>query len=181
MVEPIWINCGSGNNPLPKPWHNIDKYYYPGHEEMNRADGNPEDFDWEKGDFTDLSKWEDNLVDKVNICHALEHVSWEDAQKTLREIYRVLKIGGDVEVEVPDIDFIFMNWLQGGQIADMLNLVYGGMDNNVYWGGHFCGFNRELLKIQMRDVGFKDIGEKEVGFGTSHPEPDRNFRLRGDK
>jgi SAM-dependent methyltransferase len=182
----MFLNLGCGNNPLPKPWKNVDKYYYPGHEEMNRADGNPEDFDWEQGDFTDLSKWEDNSVDKVNICHALEHVSIEDATKTLVEIYRVLKPGGDVEIEVPDLRRIFIGYINGEFThKEMIDLVYGGHDSNVYWGGHFCGFTPELLKKFMVGdgtvLGFKDIEEKDVGFGTSHPEPDRNFRLRGVK
>lgn len=178
----MFINLGCGNNPLPKPWHNIDKYYYPGTEEMNRADGNPEDFDWEQGDFTDLSKWEDNSVDRVNICHALEHVGYHDAQKALREIYRVLKPGGDVEIEVPDLDVIFQGVIDGAfTYENMIDLVYGGQDNNVYWGGHFCGFTKNMLLNEMERVGFKDIESRDVGFGTSKPEPDRNFRLRGIK
>lgn len=180
----VWLNCGSGNNPLPKPWLNIDKYYYPGTdeypstEEMNRADGNPEDFDWIKGDFTDLSKWGDNSVDKVNICHALEHVCWDDAIKTLHEIYRVLKPGGDVEVEVPDmtqIRIFDMDW------PIIIDLIWGGRDQNTYWGGHFCGFIPEVLFMEMEKVGFKYIKRIDVGFGTSHPEPDKNFRLMGVK
>ncbi|MFA5037163.1 MAG: class I SAM-dependent methyltransferase [Candidatus Izemoplasmatales bacterium] len=185
----VMLNCGSGNNPLPKPWKNIDKYYYPGTdeypstEEMNRADGNPEDFDWIKGDFTDLSGWEDNSVDKVNICHALEHVCWDDAIKTLQEIYRVLKPGGDVEIEVPNLYMVFARW-ECGEFTDleMIDLVYGGRDNNVYWGGHFCGFSPSMLREKMQEVGFNvEVGQKNIGFGTSKPEPDRNFRLRGVK
>jgi ubiquinone/menaquinone biosynthesis C-methylase UbiE len=179
----IYLNLGCGNNPLPKPWKNIDKFYYPGTEEMNRADGNPEDFDWEQGDFTELSKWEDNSVDKVNICHALEHVSDEDAWKTLREIYRVLKPGGDVEIEVPDLDKIFMGFMNKlFSESEMIDLVYGGRDSNVYWGGHFCGFNIYTLSHRLLTVGFSNVKEiYELGFGTSKAEPDRNFRVRGTK
>lgn len=184
----VFLNLGSGNNPLPKPWTNIDKYYYPGTdeypstEEMNRADGNPEDFDWIKGDFTDLSGWEDNSVDKVNICHALEHVCYTDAIKTLKEIYRVLKPGGDIEVEVPDLEKVIIGWQENRfGYDDFLDLVYGGRDNNVYWGGHFCGFVLELLCSLMENIGFNNITEIDVGFGTSRPEPDRNFRLKGIK
>lgn len=171
------LNLGAGNMPL-KGWKNIDKYYFPGTAEMHPDHGKPEDYDWEKGDFTDLSKFEDSSVETVNICHALEHVSWEDALKTLGEIYRVLKVGRDVEIEVPDLDKIFHGDFTNMEIID---LVYGGRDNNVYHLGHFCGFTPQTLLEEMEKVGFKDIKEVEVGFGTSKPEPNRNFRLRGVK
>ncbi len=188
MNQDVLLNLGCGNMPLPKPWKNIDKYYYPSTdeypstEEMNRADGDPKDFDWEKGDFTDLSKWEDNSVDKVNICHALEHVCYVDAMKTLGEIYRVLKPGGETQVEVPDLETIFKNFAFGNfNFMEMIDLVYGGRDGNVYNLGHFCGFTRLQLFDLMNDIGFRNLSFIEVGFGTSHPEPDRNFRLRGVK
>lgn len=171
------LNLGCGNHPL-KNWKNIDKYYYPGTAEMHPDWGKPEDYDWEKGDFTDLSKFEDNSIESVNICHALEHVSWEDAQKTIKEIYRILEENGAVEIEVPDLEKIFHGNFSNLEIQD---LVYGGRDSNVYWGGHFCGFTIETLGKIMEGVGFRIIKETEVGFGTSKPEPDRNFRLRGVK
>jgi len=175
------LNLGCGNMPL-HDWKNIDKYYYPGTAEMHPEHGTPEDYDWEQGDFTDLSKFEDNSVDRVNICHALEHVSIEDARKTLGEIYRVLKTGGDVEIEVPDLEKIFFAFSVGVfSYEEMLDLVYGGRDSNVYWGGHFCGFTPNILRDQMEQFGFKNITIEAVGFGTSKGEPDRNFRLRGIK
>jgi len=172
----IKINLACGNMPLPKPWKNIDKYYYPGHEEMNRADGDPKDFDWEQGDFTDLSRFGEDSVDMINLCHGLEHTYWYGAIQTLQEIYRVLKHGGKVEIEVPDLKSAF-----NFDTETMIDLVYGGRDENTILLGHHCGFTRQMLQNLMEAIGFKNVRETEVGFGTSKPESDRNFRLIGEK
>jgi len=170
------LNLGSGNMPLPKPWKNIDKYYFPGECELHPDHGKPKDYDWEKGDFRDLSMFKDGSIEKVNMCHSLEHVSLEDARKTLGEVYRVLKPKGQVEIEVPDLEMAFVF-----DFETMTNLIFGGIDSNTYHLGHFCGFTPQTLMAEMADAGFKIIDKADVGFGTSKPEPDRNFRLRGTK
>lgn len=171
------LNLGVGNHPL-HGYKNLDLFYYPGTAEMHPDWGKPEDYDWEKGNFTDLSKFEDNSVDEVIIVHALEHTYWDGAIRTLNEIYRVLKPSGFVEVEVPDLDAVFDRKFDN---KTMIGLVYGGWNDNTILLGHHCGFNRETLRQLMTETGFKDIWEIEVGFGTSRPEPDRNFRLKGIK
>lgn len=174
----IWINCGSGNDPLPKPWINIDIKWFPGNTAMHESYGKVEDYDWEQGDFRDLSKWSDGSVSRVNICHALEHVCFEDAMKTLSEITRVLKSGGNIQIEVPDLEKVMYGYFSDNEFMD---LIYGGNGQATYTEGHYSGYTILRLMGILHDLSFMDIKEVEVGFGAGRPEPDRNFRIEGTK
>lgn len=155
---------------------NLDKYYYPGTAEMNPEWGVPEDYEWEQGDLTDLSRFKDNSIEEVMIVHGLEHTYWDGAVHCLEECYRILKSGGLIDIEVPDIDVIF-----NFGTLDMEDIIFGGRTENALTFGHFCGFNRGILTELFEKIGFKDIKETEVGKATGKPEPDRNFRLVGVK
>jgi len=173
----VKLNLGCGNMPL-KGWKNIDKFYYPGTAELHPDHGKPEDYDWEQGDFTTcLKDYKDNSVDKVMMVHSLEHTYWEGAIHTLEEIYRILKQGGTLEVEVPDLDKIYYG---NFSVREIQELIYGGLDDNTILLGHHCGFNKRMLTEILNKIGFK-VEEIEVGYGSSKPEPDRNFRLKGVK
>ncbi len=66
-----------------------------------------------KGDFVvvdmymDLAeipyKFENESVDKILIVNTLEHFSQAEAAKLLKEWYRVLKNGGELLIDVPDL------------------------------------------------------------------------------
>ncbi len=44
----------------------------------------------------------DETADEVLFSHCIEHVTREEGVKTLREIHRVLRVGGSVAIETPD-------------------------------------------------------------------------------
>lgn len=46
----------------------------------------------------------DETVQAIHSEHALEHLSYEEARKALREWFRVLKPGGEVHLQVPDLE-----------------------------------------------------------------------------
>ena len=50
--------------------------------------------------------FEDNVYDLVFVSHVLEYVSWYRAVKALREVERVLKPGGEIELYTPDFNYI---------------------------------------------------------------------------
>jgi predicted SAM-dependent methyltransferase len=173
------LNLACSNMPIKSTeeehWINSDKFYYPatfekaGSTELNPEHGKPEDYDWEEGDFTtDLKKYSDYSIDKVWIIHGLEHTYWDGAVHTLKEIYRILKPEGEVEIEVPDLAFAF-----NFDVSTMIDMIFGGKDENSLQFGHNCGFTRKILHELMVESGFQNI--KVV------TETDKNIRLRGTK
>ena len=171
------LNLGCGNLPL-KGWKNIDKFYFPASAELHPDRGKPEDYDWEQGDFIDLSKFKDNSIDQINMAHSLEHTYWEGAKEALLECYRVLKPNCKIEIEVPDMNAVFDKRFD---YQTMVELVWGGLGKGTLTFGHNIGFTKKMLYEFMTKAGFKNIKEIPVGFGSSKPEPEKNFRFEGEK
>ena len=91
------INLGCGGN-FRKGWINIDI-----------VSNNPDVIAY------DLSKGiplENDSVDFVYSSHMLEHLPKIEAEKLLREAYRVLKKGGIIRIAVPDLEAIAREYLK---------------------------------------------------------------------
>lgn len=54
----------------------------------------------------DCFPFADNTYDLVFASHVLEHVPWYRTVSALQEVFRVLKVGGELEVYVPDFAYI---------------------------------------------------------------------------
>jgi len=55
----------------------------------------------------------DESVDYLYSSHLLEHLSKEDANKLLKEAYRVLKKGGVIRICVPDLEYAISLYQEG--------------------------------------------------------------------
>src|SRR3989304_4786380 len=104
----VQASVGCGNVPLPG-FINIDKYYYPGstHPGMNLEDGKTwniehPDSPWLYGDMVKLD-FKNEEFDRAIVVHALEHLSMEDGNRAIEQMVRVLKKGGVLEIETPDL------------------------------------------------------------------------------
>jgi SAM-dependent methyltransferase len=62
--------------------------------------------------------FEDDTVDEIYASHVLEHLTWHEGMKALKEWYRVLKPGGQLTVAVPDITQIYMLYKHGTTWGD---------------------------------------------------------------
>ncbi|MFA5013926.1 MAG: class I SAM-dependent methyltransferase [Actinomycetota bacterium] len=192
-------NLGCGNVPL-LGFTNIDKYYYPGSpvpltykplaDTWNQD--HPES-PWVYGDIVHLD-FPDNTFDRVILVHVLEHVSMEHGNLAIKEAHRVCKLGGIVEIEVPDLtracemfpkvhitDSDFHPWYR------VMGLLYGttGCDGEGQF--HLCGYSKEYLRFKLNERGFINIEEIPVGFGhgnsgpIGHAEPQFDFRMKAIK
>ena len=84
----IKLNVGSGKT-IKEGYVNVDKY-------CEESDV--------KLDAGDLSDYEDNSVDEVLSEHMLEHVPKNGVVPVLQEWYRVLKSGGVLNLNIPDLE-----------------------------------------------------------------------------
>jgi predicted SAM-dependent methyltransferase len=87
----------------------------------------------------------------------LEHLPRKDAKKTLKEMYRVLKKDGRLEIIVPNIEYFFKLFLEekGQKKEWALNKIYGF--ENYKEDHHYFGYDFEILKQFLEETGFKKI------------------------
>jgi SAM-dependent methyltransferase len=110
------VNLGSGNTVAPG-WINIDNSWnarlskYPllrsSLYRIGLLSQHHYNIQWPQDlvihDLTKKLPLPSNSVDYVYSSHALEHLNKDDAVKLLRDILRILKVGGVVRIVVPDL------------------------------------------------------------------------------
>lgn len=140
----LCLNVGSGQRPFKTTesheWVNIDKVV---HEGMPCPDL-----------LCDGSQlpYHDESVDHVVLHHCLEHEGCNEGLPLIREAHRVLKIGGTLQVYVPDMQALATGWLQGRIDTQVyLTCVYG-----AYMGHesdrHKWGFNSPSLNLFLYQI-----------------------------
>ncbi len=110
-------------------------------------------------DIANMPDVETEHYDEVRCHHVLEHLHRQRAPLAIREFHRVLKPGGVLDVQVPD-----MRWL-ARQLADekipddgILTVMYG--EDCAHWTDgdaqvHHWGFTEETLTALLVDNGFE--------------------------
>lgn len=91
----------------------------------------------------------------------LEHLRRADAKKSLKEMYRVLKKGGKLEIIVPNIEYFFKLFLgETGQKKEWaLNKIYGF--EKYPEDHHYFGYDFQILKLFLEEAGFVKIKQIE--------------------
>ena len=112
----------------------------------------------------------DNSLDVIYHCHFLEHLSYANAIKLLRQARFRLKPGGIMRVLVPDLELWINNYgtdntaffdaYRRQALADDVKQyktkgsIFMGMLHNF---GHQCGYDWETLSWLLEDIGFTAI------------------------
>lgn len=109
------LEIGPGNSPLGDGWKVLDY-----------VDGPNVDFVamWGK----ERLPFEDNTWDYIYASHVLEHIPWHDAVDALKELHRVIRKGGQVEIHVPDFGKIVREWYLKGRKG-----AWGRFDDHMHW------------------------------------------------
>jgi FkbM family methyltransferase len=111
-------------------------------------------------DASKLNLFEDNSVDTIYASHVLEHFYYNinnELTNTLREWYRVLKVGGKLLISVPDLKTLCQLYSQPNLTPDLrfhlMRIIFGGQ-TNIY-DIHKVGFDIDILGMYLKSVGFK--------------------------
>jgi len=124
---------------------------------------------------------ESGRYDLVYMSHILEHIPWFQTEECLKEVKRILKVGGTLEIWVPDLRKLveaYLNptlnandgWYKFNPEKDPVKwfngrlFTYGPDEEN--W--HRAAFDREYLKRCLVKAGFQEIFDLNKPRGHDH-------------
>ena len=95
----------------------------------------------------------DNYFDEIIAKDIIEHLPYSKVRPVLKELHRILKPGGKIYIQVPDLEAIFYKIILGIYRDDFEAIsywVYGGQDYDYNF--HKAGFTiialRKILQLQ---------------------------------
>ena len=139
--EPKKLNIGCGDVPM-KGYVNIDLHVDSADVKMNAL----------------KLEYADNSVDEIYSSHLLEHFGKREVPIALKEWHRVLKNGGTLSLNLPNLEWCLKNWLskpEEEKFGLALDMIYGLQTNDGEY--HKTGFTRAYLKQLLQDAGFSNI------------------------
>jgi ubiquinone/menaquinone biosynthesis C-methylase UbiE len=135
-------------------------------------------------DVQDLNITE-NSVEEIFASHLLEHLNPHYIESTLGNWLKVLKPGGSLVLELPNLEGLCKLFLDGNndERRNITMYIYGTMnttgtgDTRTITSSHLWGYYPNALKEILTNVGFVNIEIKEQQF----IHPGSNFRVEAKK
>ena len=113
-----------------------------------------------------------NSVDYIYCSHFLEHLSYYEAFKLLKECYRVLKPGGRLRIVVPDLKRLALEYISNKINAIVFIKKLYIIDNRPFikkiifsHSIHHSMYDFDILQRMLLASGFKEIEEKNFREG----------------
>lgn len=123
--------------------------------------------------------FDNDYADEAMAIHVVEHFYIWDVPEVLSEWYRVLKPGGKMIIEVPDLDKVIYHIMYGTSIPNFtLWALYGDPSEKDPLMVHKWCYNAKSLGKLMEKTGFKNIGREMAQF---HMKDERDLRMVGYK
>lgn len=171
----IKLNVGCGTD-YKGGWLNID----------NNSDENIEklDLNW---DLRNPLPYDDNSVDFIFNEHFFEHLTVEEAQKTIKDLMRVLKPGGVMRIAMPDLEWVIDNYLNLPIEKNPVLRKFGfehvktraeWINMSFRWWGHEWLYDWEELERRLGEAGYKNTKRCKMHEST-YPEL-RNLEIRSE-
>lgn len=123
---------------------------------------------------------DDDTIDYIYSEHMIEHVSWHEGLRMLRECRRVLRPGGAIRVATPDLGVLvdlynhpdkpvndrYVAWITERSLPGLGARKTSFVVNNAFhaWGHQFL-YDGELMELALREAGFTDV--QRCSFGVS--------------
>jgi|SRR6185295_3543876 len=169
------LNVGSGRHVL-DDWTNVDVVRSP------KASRDPDIF----ANALEIPL-PDNCADELMAIHLFEHFYRWDAPKALTEWHRLLKPGGKLILEMPDVKKCAKNLIRlidGDDIKSVDSLamhgLYGDPGTEDPWMSHKWGWTPKTLRPMLKKAGFTDMRETETQWHAIGRKL-RDFRMEARK
>jgi len=91
--------------------------------------------------------------------HVLEHVKRAEVHNALKEWRRILKIGGKLQIIVPDLEVAAIELLSCKTSQETFNILWG--EQNHEFNIHQSGYTHMILEAMIKNYGF-EINKMEV-------------------
>ncbi len=117
--------------------------------------------------------FKDDSADIISSHHALEHIPYRHIWKTLKEWHRVLKVGGELDLGMPDIELLCKKFLLANEERKwkwFIHCFYGQQghtydhpyrltetDELDYSQFHMGMLSKERLKYLLEQIGFEIV------------------------
>ena len=185
------LNLGSHSKIIKGDYLNVDALDLPNVDIVCRLDKTPWNFYYKHNDVNEFPL--ENTVDEIVMIEVLEHISWRESVNVLRECYRILKPGGKLHIQVPDIERMIFAY-ENKQICECVphkpknvadakakldcpNCEGYGVVNPMRWKMAFLGaqkhefdahlniFTPESLELDIENAGFDKIDFSSDDYG----------------
>jgi len=100
-------------------------------------------------------------IDEIYACHVLEHIPRGKISSTLKDLSKLLKVGGFLRIAVPDFEAVVSAYGKEGirLYPDLYGLIWGGQRDSYDY--HHAGFDYQTLKAFLEEAGFSFIERYE--------------------
>lgn len=117
--------------------------------------------------------FDDNYFDEIKVVDVLEHISYRDTMRVLREWTRILKHGGKIYIQVPEAGEAIRQFtrnklrrnpdLDPPPINTLAWILLGGHYDGEYatdpdswrYNAHYALFDKESLQWYLKEVGLE--------------------------
>lgn len=99
----------------------------------------------------------DSVADELHNYHFIEHVYRWESPALLKEFRRLLKDGGRLIIECPDIKKAAQNLLSNAKDQLCMWPLYGDPSHKDPYMCHRWGYTPETLKALLKECGFKNV------------------------
>lgn len=98
----------------------------------------------------------ENYFDEIIAKDVIEHLPFRKVRDLLKDLYRILKHGGRIYIQTPDLEAIAYKVILDSKYRDNFEdisyWVYGGQDYEFNF--HKAGFTIPALKKVLQEIGF---------------------------
>ena len=130
--------------------------YLPGWQHLDITKRDHIDF---VGSVSELSQFDQDSVDVIYASHLLEYFDASEAVEVLSEWRRVLRLGGEIYLAVPDFKALLKIYERTDDISKILGPLFGKMESDVGTIYHRTVYDKSSLIAVLEQVGFGEIEE----------------------